>query len=60
MDNHYQELPVSITGNDEKERESKPLDLEYYRKLYANPLTGEVSLLSEIVQDHWLLMKLNG
>jgi hypothetical protein len=39
-----------------QERESEPLALEYYKKIYANPQTGEMGRPSPKVQSYWLRM----
>ncbi len=43
-------------GNDTSEKESEPLALEYFKKVYANPQTGEIGNPSPKIQDHWLNM----
>jgi photosystem II stability/assembly factor-like uncharacterized protein len=49
-------LPSNLTEYYEEEGESEPMALEYYRKVYANPQTGEMSRPSAMVQQHWLRM----
>ena len=48
-------LPGFPEANNE-EAESEPLALEFYKRLYANPLTGELGRPSAGVQQYWLKM----